>query len=181
MAAMDLPPGIAGYWGAVESAASLRLGIGGAFGAVNEARAADGLSPLSGVDAISMGRIYSLAVQQRNAGEAMQGLINNLQTAPPMQAGLIANMGIDAAMITQTISSGPLAVQATMPSWKIQFRVTTQGPEGPITEFRWINMGNDIPQTVGQLWDLVQTANDQMSYNYGQQSTPDGFIQVFAT
>ena len=88
----------------------------------------------------------------------------------------------DAEIVLFTgFGSIPLAVQAIMPSYKIQFRVTTQGPEGPITEFRWINMGNDIPQTVGQLWDLVQTANDQMSYNYGQQSTADGFIQVFAT
>lgn len=175
--AINVPSGVKGYWGSIVSAASSRAGIGGAFQAVNDARSAAGEEPLTGVDAISMGQLYSLAVQQRNAGEAFQAVASAIQNATGAERNLLYNQSLDATFVTQTINSAPDAVLFTEPTFRAQYQVTddTTGE----TSYRWINLGNELPNSIGELWDTVNELNDLSDEAYGTTTTPTGFTQVF--
>ena len=176
---IDVPDPLKGYWGPIASAASGRLGIAGAFQAVNDARAANGLDPLSGVDAISMGRMYSLAVAQRNAGQMFQDIANAVAISTGTELSTLLDTPISSPLITETISSGSAALQATMPTFKIQYQVLEQTPQGPVTSFRWINLGNEVPQTVGEVLATINEVNDLVQSEHGTSLTPTGFVNIF--
>lgn len=175
--AANVPKDIAGYWGNIVSAASSRSGIGGAFAAVNDARTAEGLAPLDNVDAIAMGRLYSLAVQQRNAGEATQAAINAIAEATGPQRDLLYNQSLDASMVTETVSSGAVDTLFTQPSYRVQYEVVdnTTGE----TSYRWINLGSDLPSSIGELSDTLYESNVELDDAYETETTVTGFAQVF--
>lgn len=173
----NVPGDIAGYWGSIVSAASSRSGIGGAFAAVNDARTAEGLEPLNNVDAIAMGQLYSLAVQQRNAGEATQAAINAIAEATGPQKDLLYNQSLDASMVTQTISSGTADTLFVEPNYKVQYEVVdnTTGE----TSYRWINLGSELPSSIGELSDTIFEANTELDDAYETETSSTGFAQVF--
>ncbi len=175
--AVNVPKDIAGYWGSIVSAASNRSGIGGAFAAVNDARAAEGLPGLSSIDAISMGQLYSLAVQQRNAGEAIQAATLALSEATGAQRDLLYNQTLDAGMVTTTINSGQDSALFVEPIYKVQYQVTDN--QTGETSYRWLNLGTDLPSSIGELSDTIFESNIELDDAYETETSATGFAQVF--
>lgn len=127
---MTIPNWLKGYWGVVERAATTRMGSGALFNAINGARADNTQGPIRGVDAIQMGQIYSLAVQQRNAADAVQQLYGRIVGSTPEQATVLGDIAVPADLVTTTLRSASAAVMAVAPDYSIRYEYSYTDPTG---------------------------------------------------
>lgn len=167
------------FWGSIQAAATSRLNTAGAFAAMRQASEESGIPLPTGIDAIAMGQAYSAAVAQRNAGEAVTAAVDRASTAEPGLTDMFRNNAITADMITPQHPWSSSAVSDVIPTYAINFQVSVETPEGTTTEYRRVSIGDTIPQTVGQLMDLIDSANDLMNDEYGITQTITGYGSVF--
>lgn len=162
---MPIPTWIKGYWGIVEAAAATRMGSGSLFGAINANRAENTLAPLSGVDAIAMGQVYSLAVQQRNAATRFTGVYSQIEAATLTMAEMLRNTPITSTLITRTIRSATDAMLTVAPKYSVRYEYNFVNDTGEIdAAFGYIHNVTLPTMSMGQLIDLINqriTANIQ--------------------
>lgn len=166
------------FWGSIQAAATSRLNVAGAFAAMRAASEAQGIALPEGIDAIAMGQAYSAAVRQRNAREALGAAVDNIVTAAPRTADMFRNNAITSDMITPQHPWTQTEVSDVVPTYAVNFQVSIETPEGTSLEYRRVNIGNTLPQTVGQLMDLIDSANELMSEEYGVTQGVTGYGSV---
>lgn len=149
---------LSGYWGIVQSAAAARMGSGALFNAINEERANRTQGPLTGVTAIQMGRVYSMAVNQRNATEAFSAQFDALQNATEDNTiAAIRNSTITDKMITYTWRTVTTAVRSAESSFSVRFEVTATFDGQSVTEWRYLRTVDIGALGFGGVVTLIQT------------------------
>lgn len=152
---MDLTPGlskvIARYGGAIQAAAGNHLSTADVWQAIRDSAAAQGLETL-GVSATDVSRA--------------RGIYGGMIRAADTLASAERDAPIDSSMIGQAPWSPPLDVQAAAPEWLATFKLSGIRDGEPVEEWHSVYLGSDLPETVGDLWDLLGDEADIMADHY---------------
>lgn len=177
---MAIPPAIKGYWGIVQNAAAGRKGSGSLFAAINSERANNTLAPIKGIDAIQMGQIYSVAVQQRNATDAFSGLFNQIQSAEGDLVTALRNTAITGSLVSTTLKSASAEIRAIAPKYAVRYEYSYVTPTGETsTTFGYLRTVDLTSMTMGDVIDTIQTAITQNITTPTITSFPTGSTFTF--
>lgn len=164
---MDFTPGqlkLLAYWGPIQSAVSQRVSTADLWAAVRAEAAARGQT-LTGVSAVDMNVLRSIASEQRNVA-------SSLAAARPDQ-------GITANMIARDVSSRPLSAQNAAPAWLVRFehQVLIGGQE--VTQWRTSTFEGFLPGTKAGLTNIITADAVALADDY--QVTHVGVGSMFIT
>lgn len=177
---MAIPPAIKGYWGIVQLGASNRSGSGALFAAINEARAANTQGPITGIDAIQMGQIYSLAVAQRNATSAFADLFTQIQSAEGDLATALRNVAITGSLVSTTLKSASAEIRAIAPKYAARYEYSYVNKTGEVsTTFGYLRTIDLTAMTVGDVITAINTAIAQNITTPTITSFPTGSTFTF--
>lgn len=153
-----------GYYGIIESAARQGLGTAATWDLIKAEAATLGLtSPGISAAAVSELRGRAVGVQRSEARIA--------QAADHLAIG------------REFTADAPWArgdnEQAALTRWQVRFEHTTEGPNGTTTEWRTAMLqGTGIPDTFGDLRDILDTEGDELADSYGTTHVSIGAVQI---
>lgn len=151
------------YWGSIQASVSDRATTSEIWGAIRDAQTALG----DGAPSVSVGGVNELrgyAAQIRNAGERYE----NARPEEPL----------DARMIAPAPWGRSQAEQNAVPMYQIRFEHNT------ITEGTWSHdmrtmyIRGTTPPTVGDLFQMVDDAGEDLAADYGTEHGSVGSITV---
>lgn len=179
----ELPGWIKGYWGIVEKAANANTGRGTGSGALfsilNAERSARGEAPLSGVTAIQMGQVYSRAVHHRNAAANFAQVYTRLIQATGTLAGLLRDQAITSTMVSPAGPGELTPIAQIAPNYTIRFEATMTVNGEQISTYRYVTTLTVMPETMGDVLDMVNTTIDLITTVHGVSLAFTGNANVF--
>ena len=98
----------------------------------------------------------------RSNASSVQAASRNLDRSPGSDT-------ITGGLIGRPIYGRPSASFDTLPQYEARFRLTVQGPEGQAEQWVRVTYGADLPDTVGQLLDELDTFAQDLYAGYGQE------------
>lgn len=140
------------YWGTIQASVAQRQSTAQLWDAVRSAAEIDG-KPLSGVGAVDMNVLRSIAAEQRTA-------LDNLNGARLDQA-------IDPTMIARDVSSRPLGEQNAAPSWLVRFEHDVIIDGQLTTLWRTSTFDGFLPATKANLLATVTSDAEALADDYG--------------
>lgn len=146
------------YWGEIQSGVSQRVSTADLWSIVRDAAAAEG-RPLSGVSAIDMNLLRSIAAEQ-------QRTMRDLGALRPDQ-------GLDASVIARDVSARPLAEQALAPQFLVRFEHDLIVEGELMTVWRTSTFDGALPPTSGDLRNALELDAQQMIENSSGGFGPD--------
>lgn len=165
---MDFTPGqqkLLAYWGEIQSAVSQRVSTAALWETVRVAAAQEG-RPLSGVGAIDMNLLRSIAAeQQRTMGVITAGRLDQTITAD---------------MIARDLSSRALADQNLAPRFLVRFQHDVIVDGQLQTLWRSSFFDGSLPSTKGDLLNALTQDAVAMSDDYGVTHAGVGQFQISA-
>lgn len=151
------------YWGGIQAAATGREGVAGAWARVTALAAADNFS-VKGGTIFDMNTLYSRAVQNRNAAEAL-----NAAAAPGT---------IDYSMMGAELYARPLAERNLDPLYLVRFEHNVLSNGEPDTIWRTDVFRGLLPPTKDQLMEQLNSDAELLSDEYNQSHVSIGSISV---
>jgi hypothetical protein len=139
------------YWAQIQQAAARRENTAGAFERINADREAAGETG-PGPSMLGVGEVYSVAVQVRNATEALGQARDTAESTGIDQA-------ITRDMVALDISAGPTDVITTFSNYYVRMQAEFTTPLGAsVTQFITAKYdAGTLPATVTDLMDALNT------------------------
>lgn len=156
---MELTPGMKAltpFMRVIEGAAAAHMTTAALWNAVRDQAAANGIN-LKGASIFDMNRMRALGGQMAAATAAFAALPEN---------GIIPS-----GAVSQAFYSRPLADQALVPSYEINYQRISSTPEGQLVEWRTLVINARLPITKAEIIDQVTAA---AAAEVGPQGTPQG-------
>ena len=163
---MDLSPEgkkAMAYWGVIEPAAAARMPTAELWSALRAAAAELGL-PSPGVTLRGVNEVCAAA--------------NAIHRAERDFARLEDGMSLGDRYVAQTPWSRSLAEQNALPTYHVRFLHTFSGPEGEQSEWRTSVITGQLPDTAGELHDLVSEDAENLADKYGVDHVGYSSVQI---